>query len=53
MYAKELTLFLKRAQERQMKAVDGRAMLMAQGALAIEWWLHTPAPRQAMLEALN
>lgn len=47
------TPFLAEARERGLRAVDGRELLVAQGAIAFEWWLHTPAPRGAMREAVE
>ena len=53
MYAKEPTPFLAKAASMGMQTLDGRAMLMEQGALAFEWWTGIPAPRRAMAEALQ
>ncbi|AIE84420.1 shikimate dehydrogenase family protein [Fimbriimonas ginsengisoli] len=53
MYAEGGTPFLREAAERGLRTCDGRPLLAAQGALAFEWWLGVPAPRQVMLEALD
>ena len=34
-------------------AIDGRALLVAQGALSFEWWTGKSAPREAMLKAIQ
>lgn len=34
-------------------AIDGRALLVAQGALSFEWWTGKSAPREAMLKAVQ
>jgi shikimate 5-dehydrogenase len=53
MYANEPTPFLRRAKEHGLKTMDGREMLVAQGARSLEWWLGVTAPRKAMLEAIS
>lgn len=45
--------FLKDAMEHDVRAVDGKGMLVMQGALSFEWWLDREAPRQAMWEAVH
>lgn len=44
--------FLEAAQSRGLAGCDGTAMLVAQGALALESWLGTRAPREVMLLAI-
>ncbi|MBS1716945.1 MAG: shikimate dehydrogenase [Armatimonadetes bacterium] len=44
--------FLDDAAAHTRMCVDGLMMLMEQGALAFEWWLGLPAPRDAMLSCL-
>lgn len=51
-YRQDLTPFLKDALTAGCRVVDGRAMLVAQAALALEWWLDVPVPRDVMLAAL-
>jgi len=52
MYASALTPFLSYAASLGMPTMDGRLMLMEQGALAFEWWTGLKAPRDAMMAAL-
>ncbi len=52
-YAQTLTPFLASAQAAGCRVTDGRAMLAEQGAMAYEAWLRCPAPRAAMLKALD
>lgn len=52
MYSKEPTPFMRAASALGLRAMDGRRMLMEQGALAFEWWTGLTAPRNEMLEAL-
>lgn len=52
MYGQGVTPFLAQAQTVGMRIVDGREMLVEQGALALEWWLGIEAPRTIMREAL-
>jgi len=52
MYGKP-TRFLQGAMQRGLRTLDGLELLVAQGALAFEWWLGTTAPRDAMREALQ
>ncbi len=53
MYMEGLTPFLKGAADAGMKVVDGRELLVAQGARSFEWWTGQSAPRRAMREALG
>lgn len=52
-YTSGLTPFLTAACAHGLRSVDGRALLVAQGALSLEWWLGIQAPRTAMLEAIR
>lgn len=52
-YTHGLTPFLLGASEHGLRCLDGRALLAAQGALSLEWWLGKIAPRTAMLEAIR
>ncbi len=52
-YGSELTTFLKDAHSWRIRTMDGRRMLMEQGAAAFEFWWGLPAPREAMLAALQ
>jgi shikimate dehydrogenase len=52
-YQAGLTPFLQSAEQAGYNVIDGRAMLAEQGALAFEWWLKLPAPRQTMREVLR
>lgn len=47
------TPFLKSAREHGLLGVDGRALLVAQGARAFAWWLHRDPPRAAMEAGLG
>ena len=47
------TILLERAQERGHSTVDGRAMLVHQGARAFAIWTRSPAPIDAMTRALD
>lgn len=51
-YGSELSLFLLHAGLAGMKVVDGREMLIAQGARSFEWWLGGRAPVEAMRQAV-
>lgn len=44
--------FLARAEASGWKVMDGKRLLLEQGALAFEWWLGIPAPREAMWGAI-
>lgn len=52
-YAAGETAFVRDAHKAGLTAVDGRAMLVAQGARSLEWWLGVEAPRSAMLRAIS
>jgi len=52
-YKAEPTPFLKAAAAHGLRTVDGKLLLVAQGALSFEWWLGVPAPRQAMMASLG
>ncbi len=45
--------FLKDAQARGLKTMNGLPMLVEQGALSLEWWTGVRAPRAAMLAAVE
>jgi shikimate dehydrogenase len=47
------TPFVRDAQARGINAVDGREMLLAQGAAAFERWWNRPAPVDVMREAMG
>lgn len=53
LYASEGTEFVREARQWGLRAVDGRTMLVAQGARSLEWWLGVSAPRSAMLKAIS
>ncbi len=53
MYSAQPTAFLQSAQRRGLRTVDGRTLLVAQGALSFEWWLGMSAPREAMAAAIE
>lgn len=50
-YSASKTQFQQDAEEQGIQSVDGRAMLVAQAALAFEWWLGLPAPQTDMMKA--
>jgi shikimate dehydrogenase len=52
-YGAEPTRLMKSAQAAGFRTMDGKRMLMEQGALALEFWLGQAAPRDVMLEALE
>ncbi len=52
-YSKKPTPFIRSARQRGLLAIDGRAMLVEQGALSLEWWLGVTAPREAMRQAVD
>ncbi|HLO99671.1 MAG TPA: shikimate dehydrogenase [Fimbriimonas sp.] len=52
-YAEGLTPLLADAVSHGYGVLDGRRMLMEQGAAAFEIWWQQPAPRDAMLEAIS
>lgn len=47
------TAFLSQARGAGLKTIDGGAMLVAQGARSLEYWLGVDAPRDVMTEALR
>lgn len=52
-YGDGLTPFLAEAAEFGQAGMDGRRMLMEQGAFAFEYWFDRAAPRDAMWEAIR
>ncbi len=52
-YSSESTTFMLDMADRGWSTLDGRSLLVAQGALAFEFWLGIPAPRSAMKKALG
>ena len=52
-YTSGPTTFMFDAQANGIHAVDGRALLVAQGARSFEWWTGQNAPRQDMLAAVQ
>ncbi|MGE0685037.1 MAG: shikimate dehydrogenase [Candidatus Binatia bacterium] len=53
LYRPELTSFLRQARTARRSSVDGRRMLLHQGALAFSLWTRQPAPLEVMTRALN
>lgn len=53
LYRPELTSFLRQARNARRAGVDGRRMLLHQGALAFSLWTRQPAPLEVMTRALN
>lgn len=53
LYRPDLTSFLRQARAEKRPIVDGRRMLLHQGALAFSLWTNQPAPLEAMTKALN
>jgi shikimate dehydrogenase len=53
LYRPDLTSFLRQARAARRPVVDGRRMLLHQGALAFTLWTSQPAPLEAMTKALN
>lgn len=51
-YTTGLTPFLSEAYQHGLKVMDGRALLVEQGALSFEWWHGIMAPRKEMREAI-
>lgn len=51
-YSKLPTPLIEAATEHNLEAQDGKAMLVGQGALALEFWLDIRAPRTDMLSAI-
>ena len=52
MYREGLTPFVERAQAHGLRTLDGKALLVAQGALSLEYWLGIEAPRDVMATAI-
>jgi len=52
-YRRGPTQLLKRARTEGCPTIDGREMLVGQGALSFEWWLNEPAPRDIMRRAIG
>ena len=52
-YGPQPTVFLQRAHHAQRPTLDGRRMLLHQGALAFELWTGRPAPLRVMSNALT
>lgn len=52
-YGAAPSAFLRAAEGKGLRTVDGRALLAAQGARSLEWWLGVIAPRAVMREALG
>ena len=53
LYRPELTSFLTPARKARRPVLDGRGMLLHQGALAFTLWTNTPAPLTTMARALS
>jgi shikimate dehydrogenase len=47
------TPFLEEAAKHGAQTVDGKALLVAQGARSFKWWLGVDPPREVMLEAIQ
>lgn len=47
------TVFMFEAKSNGINAIDGRALLVAQGARSFEWWTGTKPPKEAMLKAVG
>lgn len=52
-YTQGQTVFQRDAEANGLRSVDGRTLLVAQGARSFEWWTGIPAPREAMLNAVQ
>lgn len=52
-YRNEPTELLKFAATKGLRTIDGREMLVEQGALSLEWWTGVRAPRDAMRKAVG
>lgn len=52
-YRDASTDLLVEASRRGNRTIDGREMLVEQGALSLEWWLGARAPREAMRAAVG
>jgi shikimate dehydrogenase len=51
-YIPAVTPFISAARARGLRCESGLAMLVEQGALALELWLGVRAPREGMLDAV-
>jgi len=51
-YMAVTTPFLEPAEKAGLRIIDGKAMLVAQGARSFEWWLGREAPREVMRKAI-
>lgn len=51
-YMQVVTPFLDPAQKRGLRIIDGKQLLVAQGARSFEWWLNRDAPREVMKKAI-
>lgn len=47
------TPFLQEAAQLHLRRLDGKALLVAQGARAFEWWLGIEPPRDVMMDAIR
>lgn len=52
-YSRDETRWVHAARAAGRRAADGLEMLLEQGALAFEWWLGEPAPREVMRNAVR
>ncbi len=52
-YMQVLTPFLEPAAKVGLQCLDGKEMLVAQGARSFEWWLGVDAPREVMTKAIR
>ena len=52
-YGEGPTRFMRSAENWGLRTMDGRPLLVAQGARSLEWWLGIEAPRSAMLKAIS
>jgi shikimate dehydrogenase len=52
-YMPILTPFLEPASKVGVQCMDGKALLVAQGARSFEWWLGVEAPREVMTKAIR
>ena len=52
-YSRDETHWVRSARAAGHRAADGLEMLLEQGALAFEWWLGVPAPREVMWDAVR
>lgn len=52
-YTQGKTLFQLEAESAGLKSVDGRCLLVAQGAQSFVWWTGVPSPVNVMIDAVN